>query len=325
MNVPYAYPAPWSQDPAGFYVRATTDGDRTGLAFFSLEDRSLTPVDMPAWDVEDVTVSADGRTVIWSVNEDGWSVLHGRRDGKRMNDLPVPGGVIRAMDISADGAVLALLLDTPARPLGVSVADLSAGTPLRCLTGSNPPALLAREPVIPEPCRFPSGDGTLIPGLIYRPPGPGPHPVMLYIHGGPEDQARPLYNALQQCLLASGIGLLAPNVRGSTGYGRAWQTRIYRDWGGIDLEDFAGAAGWLRSVDWVDPGRLAVFGGSYGGSPRCPACRGCLRCGRRGCRSAGRRTCSRWRGRCRRAGSLWSGRCSGILIRMPRSCGGGHR
>jgi dipeptidyl aminopeptidase/acylaminoacyl peptidase len=265
MNAPYAYPAPWSHDPAGFYVRAATGGDRTGLAFFSLEDRSLTPVDMPAWDVEDVTVSADGRTVIWSVNEDGWSVLHGRRDGKPMNDLPVPGGVIRAMDISADGAVLALLLDTPARPLGVSVADLGAGTPLRCLTGANPPALLAREPVIPEPCRFPSGDGTSIPGLIYRPTGPGPHPVMLYIHGGPEDQARPLYNALQQCLLADGIAILAPNVRGSTGYGRAWQTRIYRDWGGIDLDDFAAAGAYLRGLDWVDPARVAVAGGSYGG------------------------------------------------------------
>src|SRR5579859_1634794 len=85
---------------------------------------TLTTVDAPSWDVEDVTVSADGRVVVWSVNEDGWSVLYGHRDGKPMDNLPVPGGVIRAMDISSDGSVLALLIDTPVRPLAVAVADL---------------------------------------------------------------------------------------------------------------------------------------------------------------------------------------------------------
>jgi len=265
MAAPYAYPAPWSADSAGFYVRVTNGGDRVGLAYFSLANRTLTPLDMPAWDVEDVTVSSDGRTVIWSVNEDGWSVLHGLLDGKPMEELPVPGGVIRAMDISADGTVLALLLDTPTRPLGVAIADLAAATPVRHLTDARPPALLTGSPVTPEPCRYPSGDGTPIPALLYRPAGPGPHPVMLYIHGGPEDQARPLYNPLQQCLLAAGIAVLAPNVRGSTGYGRAWQTRIYHDWGGIDLEDFAAAGMYLQSLPWVDAERLAVAGGSYGG------------------------------------------------------------
>jgi dipeptidyl aminopeptidase/acylaminoacyl peptidase len=85
------------------------------------------------------------------------------------------------------------------------------------------------------------------------------------IHGGPEYQARPWYDALYQCLLASGIAILAPNVRGSSGYGHAWQKRIYRDWGGIDLADFAAAADFLRSQHWVDPARLAVMGKSYGG------------------------------------------------------------
>ena len=266
MTAEYAHPAPWSRDSGGFYVRAIpAGGDLTGLWFFSLADRSLKPVDTPEWEVGDVTMSADGRTVIWSANEDGWSVLRGLRDGQVIEALPVPGGVIRAMDISADGSVLALVLDTPGRPLAVAVADLAAGTPLQYLTDARPPALQTVEPLVPESCQFPSRDGTSIPALIYRPSGPGPHPVVVYIHGGPEDQSRPLYNALQQCLLASGIGLLLPNVRGSSGYGRAWQTRIYRDWGGIDLEDFGAAATYLQALDWVDSGRIAVFGGSYGG------------------------------------------------------------
>jgi dipeptidyl aminopeptidase/acylaminoacyl peptidase len=89
--------------------------------------------------------------------------------------------------------------------------------------------------------------------------------VVLSIHGGPEFQARPWYDALNQCLLAAGIAVFEPNVRGSTGYGHAWQTRIYRDWGGIDLDDFAAAASWLRAQAWADPERVAVMGKSYGG------------------------------------------------------------
>jgi dipeptidyl aminopeptidase/acylaminoacyl peptidase len=257
-------PPPWDGD--GFFTRTTAGGDRVSLARYSLRDHSLTTVDAPGWDVEDVTVSADGRTAVWMVNEDGRSVLRARRDGKPLSLPPVPDGVIEAMDISADGSVLALMIDTPSQPLQPAVASLTSGEPLRYLTDPRPPALRSAHPVTPELCRYPAGDGTPIPALLYRPPaGVGPHPVVLSIHGGPEFQARPWYDALNQCLLASGIAVFEPNVRGSTGYGHAWQTRIYRDWGGIDLDDFAAAAAYLRTQSWADPERVAVMGKSYGG------------------------------------------------------------
>jgi dipeptidyl aminopeptidase/acylaminoacyl peptidase len=120
-------------------------------------------------------------------------------------------------------------------------------------------------PVTPVLLRYPAADGTPIPGLLYRPAGEGQHPVVVWIHGGPQTQSRPAYNALSQYLLARGIGIFAPNVRGSSGYGLTWQERIHRDWGGIDLADFAAAAAYLRGLDWVDATRLAVFGKSYGG------------------------------------------------------------
>jgi dipeptidyl aminopeptidase/acylaminoacyl peptidase len=260
----YYYPGPWADN--GFYVLTTDgDGDRAGLAQFSLADRALTVVDSPAWDVEDVVVPADEQMVVWSVNEDGYSVVHTRGSDGPVAVPAVPDGRVRAMSISADGGVLALVMSTPARAIEVAIVRPGTDEPVRYLTDTRPAALRITDAVLPELVRYPADDGTLIPAFLYRPEGAGPHPVLLSVHGGPEVQARPEYSALHQCLLASGIAVLAPNIRGSSGYGHAWQTRIYRDWGGIDLSDLAAAYAWLSAQPWADESRIAVYGMSYGG------------------------------------------------------------
>ena len=261
----YFYPGPWTGDGSGFYVLAIgADGDHMGLHLFSLTTRDLTPVASPEWDVEDVVVSADGRTVLWTVNEDGRSVLRGLRDGQPL-DVPLPGGLVHTMSISAGGDVVALMLETPDRPREVALAFPGRDEPVRYLTDTRPPAVRAGQAVLPELIRYPAMDGTPIPALLFRPPGPGPHPVLLSIHGGPDQQTRLEYDALHQCLLASGIAVLAPNIRGSSGYGHAWRTRVYRDWGGIDLDDLAAAHAWLTGQPRVSAGKIAVYGMSYGG------------------------------------------------------------
>jgi dipeptidyl aminopeptidase/acylaminoacyl peptidase len=262
----YYYPGPWAADSESFYVLATGTGqDNVSLARFFLNDSSVAVVDSPPWDIENVVASADGRTLVWSVNQDGYSVLHAQRDGISLPMPPAPGGVISAMNLSADGAVLAVRLDTPGRPASVVVLRPGTSEPASFLTETVPPRSAARRTKEPELIRYQSEDGTAISAWLHRPAGPGPHPVLLSIHGGPEWQERPEYDPLYQCLLASGIAVLAPNVRGSTGYGRAWQTRIYRDWGGIDLADLAAAYAWLTAQPWVVPDKIGVYGASYGG------------------------------------------------------------
>jgi dipeptidyl aminopeptidase/acylaminoacyl peptidase len=156
------------------------------------------------------------------------------------------------------------MLTTATRPTNIAVAEV--GTTRLCWVTDARPVVMeaAGEPTL---VRYPTHDGRLIPAWLYRPAGDGPHAVVLSIHGGPEAQERPRYNygGLYQYLINRGIGVLAPNVRGSTGYGSAYQRLIHRDWGGAELGDFVAAARYLGSLDWVDAGRIGVFGGSYGG------------------------------------------------------------
>lgn len=263
----FYYPGPWSGDGDAFYVRTTgADHDHVSLGLFGIDGGRLEIVDSPGWDVEDVVVSADGRTVIWSVNQDGCSVLRGRRDGEPLLLPRLAPGVVSVMSISADGSVLALRFDTPEHPASVAIVRPGTDEPVGYVTDTRP--AFARSGGVlglPELIRYPAGDGTPIPAWLYRPAGEGPFPVMLAVHGGPEDQERPKYSPLHQCLLASGIAVLAPNIRGSSGYGHAWQTRIYRDWGGIDLEDLAAARAWIAAQPWADERRIGVYGMSYGG------------------------------------------------------------
>jgi dipeptidyl aminopeptidase/acylaminoacyl peptidase len=88
---------------------------------------------------------------------------------------------------------------------------------------------------------------------------------VLSIHGGPEAQEHPVYNPLYQYLLSRGVAVLATNIRGSTGYGKTYQRLVQRDWGGGDMQDWEHAVKWLHGQKWVDPDRIGVFGGSYGG------------------------------------------------------------
>jgi dipeptidyl aminopeptidase/acylaminoacyl peptidase len=260
----YYYPGPWDGD--GFYVLTTDgDGDHIALAQFSLADRTLNVIDCPAWDVEDAVTPAGKPIVVWSVNEDGYSVVHAHGPDGPVAMPAVPDGRIRAMSISADGGVLVLLMSTPGRAAEVVVARPGTSEPVRYLTDTRPAALRTADGVLPELVHYPAADGTLIPAFLYRPAGPGQHPVLLSVHGGPQIQARPEYSALHQCLLASGIAVLVPNIRGSSGYGHAWQIRIERDWGGIDLSDLAAAHAWLSDQPWADRSRIAVYGMSYGG------------------------------------------------------------
>src|SRR5262249_28607813 len=121
--------------------------------------------------------------------------------------------------------------------------------------------------VEPKLIEYKTFDGRLIPAWFYRPADTGGRlpPVVVYPHGGPESQTRPAFNALFQYFLQRGYAILAPNVRGSSGYGTAYMNLDNTTKRMDSVADLAHAAYWLRDQKQGDPKRLAVYGGSYGG------------------------------------------------------------
>jgi dienelactone hydrolase len=213
----------------------------------------------------DVTCAADqgGRRLLLHVNEDGYSRLI--LDGV---DVPLPGrGVVESPVFSADGELLAFAFSTAVEPYDVYVYEVDAGRTRRLTT--SPREVQPRELVEPELHRFASFDGEPVPVFLFTPPGAGPFPVVVTVHGGPEAQWLPNwhvnYAPLTQYLVSRGYAVAAPNVRGSTGYGKRYEhlddIRLRLD----SVRDLASLHEWLAERSEVDASRAVLYGRSYGG------------------------------------------------------------
>jgi dipeptidyl aminopeptidase/acylaminoacyl peptidase len=264
-------PGPWARDGSGFYLLTDEGRDFVGLAFYNVADDRYEWLETPDQDVEDVALSDDGRVLGWVVNEDGWSRLRLRdlETGELLPDPRLPDGTgafigQACLCLSHDGRHAAVVWAGPRRPAELYVVETATGR-VRRVSDNVVGGLRERDLAAPELVSFPTWDGRDIAAWLYRPKGRGRKPVVLAIHGGPESQERPWYQPLYQYLVSRGIAVLATNIRGSTGYGRAFQMLIHRDWGGGDLQDFEHAARFLREQEWVDADRIGVYGGSYGG------------------------------------------------------------
>lgn len=257
-------PAGWLAD--GRVVEITDiDDEHLWLAALDPKTGARESIDRGAWDVELAASSADGRVQAWSVNEDGYSKLRWRVAGGQVRERDLRG-VCENVVLSHDGSRLAYLRISPTEAWQVWTMDTATGEATIALASSY--AVPSSALVEPELIRITGSMGD-IPCFIYRPKNAkAPYPAILYPHGGPEGQSRPAFTphlTHLAALIDRGIALVVPNIHGSTGYGRAWQAAIHKDWGGIDLRDLRSVTAWMREQRDFDQERLAVYGGSYGG------------------------------------------------------------
>lgn len=211
----------------------------------------------------------DGRRVAF-VQSDGpqtWlAVLDVEQHAPRL--YQVEPGIHYTPKFSPDGQRLYFAFDSPRRPDDLWSLDLKDGS-FQQLTQSLPPDLVEADFILPQHVNYPSLDGQSVPALLYVPPGgdhrSGPPPAVVVIHGGPSWLFQYMWYPVMTHLASRGYAVLAPNYRGSTGYGRQWQHANRFDIGGGDAMDVVAGADYLARAGLADPRRIAVTGRSHGG------------------------------------------------------------
>ena len=176
----------------------------------------------------------------------------------------LPRGTVDRFSWSSDSSHVVFGFSTAEDPSVIVVAENDGS--VRMIGGEEPD----RRPVTatPELVSFPTFDGREIPGFLFKPEGDGPFPVLIEIHGGPESQRRLQYSSAvptNQLIQSLGIAVLALNIRGSIGYGKAYSHLDDKEKRLDTLKDVEAAVTWLRSRDDVIADRIAVMGQSYGG------------------------------------------------------------
>ena len=220
-------------------------------------------------DIDYGIMDRQGGRIAFAENVDGferpavWDVRATRRV-----ELPaLPPGINTPQEFSADGSRLAIVVSTPAHDDEVWVLDLPAKRANR-ITFSPQGDVAEDSYVLPTTIHYPSFDGRSIPALLFVPRGASAQrraPVIVSVHGGPDDQEQPYLTNYYQFLIARGYAVLAPNIRGSRGYGKSYVALDdgTRRWDA--LQDVAHAVRWIRLQRALDGDKVACMGASYGG------------------------------------------------------------
>jgi dipeptidyl aminopeptidase/acylaminoacyl peptidase len=218
-------------------------------------------------EADSFTISDDGRRAVLSWNVGGRSELElvSLPDGKRAALRPPPGEVVFVSDFAPDGSRIALNVTGAAQPSSAWQYSFASQryTPIAPVPT---PDVDLSSLVKPELRKYKAQDGLELSGWLYLPKGfKQPGPVVLSFHGGPEGQERPTFRADYQAILAQGIAVFAPNIRGSAGFGKAFLALDNHEKRFDANRDVYDSANYLVQSGVGAKGRLGIVGGSYGG------------------------------------------------------------
>jgi len=264
--------ARFTPDGKGVYLVTDRGSDFNELYRIDLRNpgAALRPLSRSfPWDVEALGIAADGSRVAIVFNEDGFSRVRllDPRTGT-LTPVELPKGVISGLHFPRRRSDLfTFTLQTAHSPADAWRYDLNTRK-LSRWTHSETGGLSEADFVEPSLVHYPSTDGVSVPAFIYRPAKrvTEKSPVIVLWHGGPEGQSRPTFSPIAQLWAAElGSAILYPNVRGSSGYGKAYldmDNGVKRE---ASLADIGATLDWIATQPDLDPARVGVYGGSYGG------------------------------------------------------------
>ncbi len=220
-------------------------------------------------DQDDAVWSPSGRQVAYTSNHNGALELRvADASSGESRALFSPGvGVCSTPQWSPDGSQVVFRHGTPTSPTDLWVVSVEDGR-ARQLTDSGIDRRLTERLTVPEKVTYESFDGLIIDAYLYSPESRErgeKRPGLLFIHGGPTNQFSDDFQPYVQYFVQCGYVVLLPNIRGSSGYGKAFEELNDRDWGGGDLKDAIAGAEFLKGLGYVDPQAIGITGTSYGG------------------------------------------------------------
>jgi len=259
----------FSGDDRTLYCRTNSDGEFMHIESIAIASGARRVLFPTSHDIDYGIMNRQGTQIAFAENVDGferpavWDV----RTARRVELPALPAGINTPQDFSPDGSKLAIVVSTPAHDDEVWTLDLTARRANR-VTFSPQGDVAEDSYVLPTTLHYPSFDGRSIPALLFVPRGASPQrraPVIVSVHGGPDLQEQPYLTNYYQFLVARGYAVLAPNIRGSTGYGKSYVALDdgTRRWDA--LQDLAYAVRWIRQQDSLDGDKVACTGASYGG------------------------------------------------------------
>ncbi len=263
----------WSADGKTLYFTSDRDGEFRNLYRVDVAGGAWTNLTQDIhWDVEEVAVEPKGKGIAFTVDDDGIVHLHfADADGKNRRVVEsLPHGILSGIEFADGGGVLGLSVNSSAIPGDAFTVTFPEGKATRW-TESEIGGLDPNTFVEPKIIRYPTfdqvdGKPRMIPAFYWKARQPGPRPVMIYAHGGPEGQTQPSFSSTFQFLVNElGISVIGPNIRGSTGYGRTFHqidNAVLRE---DSVKDIGALLDWIEKQPELDKTRVGIYGGSYGG------------------------------------------------------------
>jgi dipeptidyl aminopeptidase/acylaminoacyl peptidase len=263
--------SPSTFDPASQFLYFVTNagGEFASLRRYRLSDGQSEGVDRADWDINGTDFSHNGRYRATTINDDGRPriAVVETATGKPVTLPAVPNASVAGMEFAPSESKLALYVNGDRSPNNLYVLDLKT-TKLTRLTDSLSADIDPQDLVDVQTVRFKARDGMTIPNFLWQPhqaTATSKAPALVWVHGGPGGQTTPGYSAILQYLANHGYVILGINNRGSSGYGKTFFAADDRKHGHEPLWDCVDGKKYLQSLDYVDPDRIAIVGGSYGG------------------------------------------------------------